>query len=391
MNHFPMKTFAAVAVATATIFSTTTALAQEAKLRVGLMLPATGTFADLGSATTNGFKLFVNENGGKLAGREVEYFTVDDESDPSKAVENANKLVKRDKVDVLVGTVHSGVALAMAKVARETKTLLIVPNAGADEITGPLCAPNVFRTSFSNWQPAYAMGKVLADRKVQRVVTLTWNYLAGQQYVEGFKEAFEKSGGKVVKQMGLAFPDVEFQAQLTEIAALKPDAVYVFFAGAGATKFVRDYAAAGLNKTIPLYASGFLTEGNLESMGAAGQGLLTTLHYGDGIKNAKNDAFRQSYARSYKRQPDVYAVQGYDSAQLLLAGLNAVKGDTTKREEMVKAMESAQIDSPRGRFTLSKAHNPVQDIYLRKATGNENQVVDIAINGLADPARGCKM
>lgn len=391
MNHFAIRALAGVAVATATIFSTTPALAQEAKLRVGLMLPATGTFADLGSATTNGFKLFVNENGGKLAGREVEYFTVDDESDPSKAVENANKLVKRDKVDVLVGTVHSGVALAMAKVARETKTLLIVPNAGADEITGPLCAPNVFRTSFSNWQPAYAMGKVLADRKVQRVVTLTWNYLAGQQYVEGFKEAFEKSGGKVVKQMGLAFPDVEFQAQLTEIAALKPDAVYVFFAGAGATKFVRDYAAAGLNKTIPLYASGFLTEGNLESMGAAGQGLLTTLHYGDGIKNAKNDAFRQSYAKSYKRQPDVYAVQGYDSAQLLLAGLNAVKGDTTKREEMVKAMESAQIDSPRGRFTLSKAHNPVQDIYLRKATGNENQVVDIAIKGLADPARGCKM
>jgi len=391
MNHFATKTLAGVAVATATIFSVTPAVAQEAKLKVGLMLPATGTFADLGSATTNGFKLFVSENGGKLAGREVEYFTVDDESDPSRAVENANKLVKRDKVDVLVGTVHSGVALAMAKVARESKTLLIVPNAGADEITGPLCAPNIFRTSFSNWQPAYAMGKVLADRKVQRVVTLTWNYLAGQQYVEGFKESFEKSGGKIIKQMTLNFPDVEFQAQLTEIAAMKPDAVYVFFAGAGATKFVRDYAAAGLNKTIPLYASGFLTEGNLESMGAAGQGLLTTLHYGDGIKNAKNDAFRQSYAKSYKRQPDVYAVQGYDSAQLLLAGLNAVKGDTTKREEMIKAMETAQIDSPRGRFTLSKAHNPVQDIYLRKSTGNENQVVDVAIKGLADPARGCKM
>lgn len=391
MNHFAMKTLAGVAVATAAIFSVTPTVAQEAKLRVGLMLPATGTFADLGSATVNGFKQFVSENGGKLAGREVEYFTVDDESDPSRGVENANKLVKRDKVDVLVGTVHSGVALAMAKVARESKTLLIVPNAGADEITGPLCAPNIFRTSFSNWQPAYAMGKVLADRKVQRVVTLTWNYLAGQQYVEGFKESFEKSGGKIVKQMTLNFPDVEFQAQLTEIAAMKPDAVYVFFAGAGATKFVKDYVAAGLNKTIPLYAAGFLTEGNLASMGDAGQGLYTTLHYGDGIKNPINEAFRLNYVKMYKRQPDVYAVQGYDSAQLLLIGLKAVNGNINNRQEMIKAMESARIDSPRGAFTLSKAHNPIQDIYLRKSGGTENTVVDVAIKALADPARGCKM
>lgn len=391
MNHFPMKALAGVAVATAAIFSVTPALAQEAKIRVGLMLPATGTYADLGSATVNGFKLFVNENGGKLAGREVEYFTLDDESDPSKAVENTNKLIKRDKVDVLVGTVHSGVALAMAKVARDTKTLLIVPNAGADEITGPFCAPNIFRASFSNWQPAFAMGKVLGDKKVQRVVTLTWNYLAGQQYVEGFKESFEKSGGKVVKQMALPFPDVEFQAQLTEISAIKPDAVYVFFAGAGATKFVKDYVAAGLNKSIPLYASGFLTEGNLASMGDAGQGLFTTLHYGDGIKNPKNEAFRANYAKTYKRQPDVYAVQGYDSAQLLLSGLKAVNGDINNRQEMIKAMETARIDSPRGAFTLSKAHNPVQDLYLRQSSGNENKVIDVAIKALADPARGCKM
>lgn len=390
MNHFAFKTLASVAVASAAIFSVTTVAAQEAKLRVGLMLPATGTFADLGAATVNGFKLFVNENGGRLAGREVEYFTVDDESDASKGVENANKLIKRDKVDVLVGTIHSGVALAMSKVARETKTLMIVPNAGTDEITGALCAPNIFRTSFSNWQQGFAMGKVLGDKKVQRVVTLTWSYIAGQQYVGGFKESFEKSGGKVVKEMTLPFPDVEFQAQLTEIAALKPDAVFVFFAGAAGTKFVKDYAAAGLIKTIPLYSPGFLTE-NLASLGDAGQGLYTTQHYGDGLTNPKNDAFRLSYIKTYKRQPDVYAVQGYDSAQLLLSGLQAVKGDVNKRSEMIKAMESARIDSPRGEFTLSKAHNPVQDFYLRQSVGNENKILGVALKALSDPARGCKM
>jgi len=364
--------------------------AQQAKLKVGLMLPATGTYAALGTAITNGFKQYVAENGGKLGGREIEYYMVDDESDPAKATENANKLVKRDKVDVLVGTVHSGVALAMAKVARETNTLFIDPNAGADELTGPLCSPNIFRTSFSAWQPSYAMGQYVA-KKHKTVVTLTWKYSFGLQSVDGFKEAFEKGGGKVLKDLNLPFPNIEFQAYLTEIASLKPDAVYVFFAGAGASKFVRDYAAAGLNRTIPLYASGFLTDGTLEAMGDAGQGLLTTLHYADGLKNPKNDAFRLGYVKAYRSQPDVYAVQGYDSAQLLAAGLKAVNGDFAKRDEMVKAMENARIDSPRGPLTFSRAHNPVQDIYLRKAEGRDNKLVDTVAKALADPARGCKM
>ena len=136
------------------------AQAQDAKIKVGLMLPATGTYAALGTAIENGFRLYVQEQGGKLGGREIEYVKVDDESDPAKATDNVNKLIKRDNVDVLVGTVHSGVAMAMAKVAKDTGTLLIVPNAGADAITGPMCAQNIFRSSFSNWQPAYAMGEV---------------------------------------------------------------------------------------------------------------------------------------------------------------------------------------------------------------------------------------
>ena len=125
----------------------------QGKLKVGFMLPATGTFAALGTAIDNGFRLYVTEQGGKIAGREVEYVRVDDESDPSKATDNVNKLIKRDNVDVIVGTVHSGVAMAMAKAAKESGTLLIVPNAGAAAVTGPMCAPNIFRSSFSNWQP----------------------------------------------------------------------------------------------------------------------------------------------------------------------------------------------------------------------------------------------
>ncbi len=361
------------------------------KLKVGLMLPATGTYAALGTAIENGFRLYVQEQGGKLGGREVEYVKVDDESDPSKATDNVNKLIKRDNVEVLVGSVHSGVAMAMAKVAKDTGTLLFVPNAGADAVTGAMCAPHIFRSSFSNWQPGYAMGEVVAKKGHKKVVTITWKYAAGDESVKGFKEAFEKAGGQVVKELNLPFPNVEFQALLTDIAATKPDAVYTFFAGGGAVKFVKDYAAAGLKKSIPLYGAGFLTDGTLEAQGADAEGLLTTLHYADNLSAARDASFRLAYAKAYKLQPDVYAVQGFDAAQMLGIGLAAVKGDSSKKAEIAAAIEKARIDSPRGAFSVGKSHNPVQDIYLRQVKGKENQLVGVASKALADPGRGCRM
>ena len=385
MNLFRITLLAAAALATPL------AMAQGAKLKVGLMLPATGTFAALGTAIENGFRLYVTEQGGKLAGREIEFVKVDDESDPSKATDNVNKLVKRDNVDVIVGTVHSGVAMAMAKVAKDTGTLLIVPNAGAGAVTGAMCAPNIFRSSFSNWQPGYAMGEVVAKKGHKRVVTITWKYAAGDESVAGFKEAYTKGGGQVIKELSLPFPGVEFQALLTEIASLKPDAVYTFFAGGGAVKFVKDYAAAGLKKSIPLYGAGFLTDGTLEAQGADADGILTAMHYADGLNTPRDNAFRLAYAKTYKLQPDVYAVQGYDAAQMLGIGLNAVKGDISKKADFAAALRKAKIDSPRGAFVLGKNHDPVQDFYLRQVSGKENKVVGIASKGLADPGKGCSM
>jgi branched-chain amino acid transport system substrate-binding protein len=381
----------AAAAATGVVGLPNFAFAQGAKIKIGLMLPYTGTYAQLGVAITNGFKLAVAESGGKLGGRELEYFTVDDESDPAKATDNANKLVTRDKVDVLVGTVHSGVEMGIVKIARETGVLHINPNAGADAATGALCAPNIFRTSFTNWQPAYPMGKVLADRGIKKVVTLTWKYGAGEESINGFKEGFTKAGGTIVKELFLPFPNVEFQSLLTEIASIKPDAVFVFFAGGGAAKFLKDWQAAGLKGKIGLYGTGFLTDGILDAVGDAAEGIETTLHYGDGIETPKNKTFRLNYAKTFKLQPDVYAVQGYDAGLLLAAGLKAVNGDMSKKKELIAVMEKARIDSPRGVWTMSKAHNPIQDIYLRKVVGKENKVTGVAQKALADPARGCKM
>jgi branched-chain amino acid transport system substrate-binding protein len=366
--------------------------AQQGKVKIGLMLPYTGTFAQLGVAITNGFKLAVAEGGGKLGGREIDYVTLDDESDPSKAADRANQLVTRDRVDVLVGTVHSGVQMGIVKIARESGVLHIIPNAGVAAATGELCAPNIFRTSFANAQTTYPMGKVLVDRKVKNVVTLTWKYAAGEEAVAGFRDSFTKGGGNIVKELWLPFPNVEFQSLLTEIASLKPDAVFVFFAGGGAAKFLRDYQAAGLKGRIPLYGSGFLTDGILEAAGDAAEGVETTLHYGDGLETPRNNAFRVAYVRAFKTAPDVYAVQGYDAGLLLAAGMRAVKGDISRKKEIIAAMEKAEIDSPRGKWKMSRAHNPVQDMYLRKVTNKENKVTGVAIKALDyPPASACKM
>ena len=333
----------------------------------------------------------IDEQGGKLGGREIEWFKVDDESDPSKAIENANKLVQRDKVDVIIGTVHSGVQMGIQKVARESGVLSLIPNAGAHAATRSLCAPNVFRTSFTNSQPTLGLGSPMMKNGHKKAVWITWKYAAGDEAFEGFKESYTKAGGTIIKELSLPFPNVEFQALLTEIGTLKPDAVACFFAGPAGAKFMKDYAAAGLKGKIPLYGSGFLTEGVLEAAGPAAEGVMTTLHYSDSLNIPRNVAFRLAYAKTFKSQPDVYAMQGYDTGQLLAIGAKAVNGDLNAKPALYKALESAVIDSPRGKWTMSKAHNPVQDIYLRVVENKDNKVLGVAVKALADSGAGCKM
>jgi len=367
------------------------AIAQGAPLKVGFMLPYTGTFAKLGKFIDEGFRLKVEQLGGKLGGRTIEYVQVDDESEPAKGTDNMNRLVGRDKVDVVVGTVHSGVAMAMAKVAKDTGALLIVPNAGANDVTRAMCAPNIWRTSFTNWQPCFPMGKVMYDAGHRNVMTITWRYAAGLEDVEAMKESFVKLGGKVVDELYLPFPQVEFQALITQIAQKKPDAVFAFFAGGGAVKFVKDYAAAGLRASIPLYGPGFLTDGTLPAQGADAEGIKTTLHYADDLDNPANKAFLAAFKKKVGEEGDVYAVQGFDAAALLGIGLEATKGDFGAKEKLYAAMQDAKIDSPRGPISFSKAHNVVQNIYLREAKGGLNRYVSVAHANLADPALGCRV
>src|SRR6267154_2745356 len=184
--------------------------------------------------------------------------------------------------------------MAMMQIVRQEKTLTIVTNAGAQAVTGQLCAPNVFRTSFSNWQTSYPCADVVLKDGRKKAVLMFWNYSFGQE----------------------------------SIAALKPDAVFVFFAGAGAAKFVKDYADAGLKDKIALYGSGFLTEGVLGAQGPAAEGIKTTLHYADSLATHANRDFRLAFKKATSRDADVYAVAGYDTVHVLATALDKVKGDT---------------------------------------------------------------
>lgn len=380
----------AAAVALATM-SLGTMAAQQDPVKIGVMLPYSGTYAALGENITNGLKMAIAQNDNKLGGRDVKYVIIDAEADPSKAISNMQKLIAGANVDVVVGPVHSGVGLAMVKVARETDTLLIIPNAGFGAATGALCAPNIFRTSFTAWQTAYPMGQVAVDRGYDTVVTLAWHYAFGIDSVEAFTAAFEKAGGKVIKQLWVPYPKVQFQAQLTEIASLKPDAVFVFFAGGGAVKFVKDYAAAGLKDSIQLLGSGFVTDGTLQAQGESAEGVLTTLHYAKTLDNPTNKKFMAEYRKRFDDEPDVYAVQGYDTGQVLVQAFAKVNGNTEDQEALIKAMENVTIDSPRGELTFSDAHQVIQDIYLREVKDGKNVVIGVAAKNLEDPANGCKM
>ena len=333
------------ALAAASSVPTGWAIAQAKPLKVGLMLPYSGTFAKLGENITFAVEQLIAEKGGKLGGRDIQIIKLDDESKPENGPQNAERLVKRDAVDVLIGTVHSGVQMGIHKVVRESGTLCIVPNAGAVAVTRELCAKNVFRTSFTNWQPAYGMGLALGKRASRRRPGSPGTTRRAPNPARASRRASRKHGGQVAQTLTLKFPETNFQPLLAQIPGLGVEAVGAFFAGGGAVQFVKEYKAAGLK--VPLCGSGFLTEGVLGPQGDAAEGIETALHYGDGIDNPRNAAFRKAFKDKAQRDADVYAVQGYDAAQLLAIGLEAVKGNIEDEASLYKAMRAAKIDSAR--------------------------------------------
>lgn len=365
--------------------------ATPAKLRLGVLLAASGPQAQAARSIENGFRLALSESGGRLAGREIEWLRAGDSQDADRAAEAARRLIA-DRADVLLGVGPAGVAEAVLRVTRESGVPHLVPDSGLAAITGALCASNVIRTSASYWQSGFATGVEMGRRGgLRSVATVAWRHPAGEEFVKGFRDGFLRAAGRTVQEFWAPASSTDFQATLAGIAAFRPGATFAAFPGAAATRFVLEYERAGLRKTAPLTGPGLLTE---EAGARVLDGVDTVLHYGDDLQAPRNKAFALAYAKVHQQAPDAAAVAGYDSAVLLAAGLRAAEGDAARRATLIAAMRKAVVDSPRGRWTLSRNHNPVQDHYLRRTSGGANRVIGMAARQVGDDpdaAAACAM
>ncbi len=351
--------------------------------KVALLVPKSGVYAPLGEDMEQGFREYLAEKGDKLGGKTVEVSVVDEGAGPETGVPAGQKLAAQADLSAVVGIVNSAVALGLKDTFQEAKKPLIVSNAGADAITGASRSDYVWRTSFANGEPAAALGKHVAEQvKGGSVYLIAPDYAAGKEFLDGFEKAFLAAGGKVA---GKALPPFgktsNYQPFLAGIQSSGAAAVYAFFAGSEAVSFVKQYRELGVK--LPLYGTGFLTEGGvLQAQGEAAVGIETSLHYSDQLDTPRNKAFVAAYRAKYNEAPTVYAVQAYDAAQVLdMALAKGVSG-----EQIVAGLKAVtSVDSPRGTWRFSEGHGPKQAYYLRTTQTAGGGLVNAVTGTLASP------
>jgi branched-chain amino acid transport system substrate-binding protein len=355
-------------------------------VKVGLVVPQAGVYAPLGKDMKGAWDLWLERHGGKLGKYTVETVVADEGETPQTGVPAIQKLLQNDKVDVLVGIVSSAVALGAKDMVAEAKKLLIIANAGAGAITGASLSPYIWRSSFTNAQVAAVMGKHLAGvAEAGPVYLIAPDYAAGTEVIRGFKSTFEAGGGKIAGEAKPAFGKTQdYQPFLTGIQASGAKATFCFFSGAEAVAFVKQYAQFGLSAQIPLYGSGFLTEGSvLAAQGDAAVGIQTTLHYSTEIDNPANKEFVAAWKAKTGAAPAVFSVQVWDAANVLdraLQTATALDGDS-----LAKAMGSVGTiaDSPRGPWSF-ESQSPKQKFYLRKVEKRGTEYVNAVVADLGE-------
>jgi branched-chain amino acid transport system substrate-binding protein len=353
-------------------------------VRVGLVVPQSGVYAALGTDMQRGWQLWLDDNGGKFGAYTVETVMADEGESPQTGVPAVQKVLQSDGVDVVVGLVNSATALGVRDLLAESKKLLIVTNAGAEAVTAKNRTPYIWRSSFTNGQVAAAMGSHLAQSGFSEgVYAIAPDYAAGTEVIAAFTKAFETGGGRVVGEAKSPFGTTsDYQPFLTAIQDSGARATFCFFSGAEAITFVRQYSQFGLASTIPLYGSGFLTEGNvLPQQGDAALGVQTTLHYTDQLDNPANTAFVEAYTAAHGESPSCFSVQTWDAANVLnraLRSATALDGDA-----LATALGGVGTidDSPRGSWTFEN-QTPRQNMYLRRVENKGGTLVNAVVQDL---------
>jgi branched-chain amino acid transport system substrate-binding protein len=362
-----------------------TGAADAKTVTIGLLVPKSGVYAPLGTDMENGFSLYLKEHGNKLGGKDVTVKLVDEGGGPETGVPAGQALAQDDSVNAVVGVVNSAIALGLKDPFKEAKKPLIIANAGANAITGKASSEYVWRTSFANSEVSGAIGKHVAEEvKGGGVFLIGPDYAAGKEFLGGFQATFQAAGGKVVGQQMTPFgKTTNFQPYLAAIRSSGAKAVFAFYSGAEAVAFVKQYKELGLAGKVPLYACGFLTEGSvLKAQGDAAVGIQTSLHYSSELDNPRNKEFVGAYTKAYGSTPTTFSVSAYDAAAVLDKAL--VKG--TSGAQIVAGLKSVdKVDSPRGSWSFSDKHGPLQTYYLRTVTKKDGRLVNTVDKELITP------
>jgi branched-chain amino acid transport system substrate-binding protein len=349
-------------------------------VKIGFIAPLSGPFATVGEDMRRGFRLYLERHEGRLGGRQVNVVEVDEGAGPETGVPAVRRLLTRDRVVAAAGIVNSAVALGSHQMFIDARVPLIVANAGANALTGAKGSEFIWRTSFANAEPNFAMGRWLASQPPVPggVFLLAAEFVAGHEQLAGFKTAYLAGGGKIAGEQYSPFGTTQdFQPYLAQARGSGAGAVYAFYSGQDAINFVRQYRDFGLAGRIPLYGPGFLTEGPvLTALGAAADGMVNVLNYSSELDTPTNRDFVEAYETAYKATPTNFAVQAYDAAAVLDAALAEIDGAVSGPALVAALPNVGEIDSPRGAWRFGPRRNPEQQWYLRQVRREGDRFVN---------------
>ena len=339
-------------------------VAQQKTVKIGFISSFSGPVAAIGNDMRNSFELALDHLGRKVGGMPVEVIYEDDQIKPEVGVQKTQKLIESDKVDFMVGYIWSNVALASLKPLVDSKTITFITNAGASQISGELCSPYVFTTSWNNDQTPQAVGLYMNQKNVKTAFLIGPNYAAGKDMLEGVASTFK---GQIVGRELTAWPNqLDFSAELSKARAAKPDAIFAFYPGGAGIQFVTQYAQSGMKGQIPLYTAFTIDELSIPRLKDLAVGIPGAQQWVNDLPNAENKKFVADYKAKYKSSPSFYGAQTYDAAILLDSALKATKGDMSNKDALRKAIEKADFKSVRGGFKFGPNHIPIQNFYLQE-------------------------
>jgi branched-chain amino acid transport system substrate-binding protein len=389
-----MRTLIRALIASAAVLVAVNAAAAQDKIRIGLIYTLSGPAAVLGQQSKNGFQLALKDLGGKMAGHDVQLFIADDQLKPGLAVQKVKELLDRDHVDFVVGPIFSNVLNAIHKPVMDAGKILISTNAGASSFAGKACNPDFFVTSYQNDQIFETLGKIANDKGYKRVFAMVPNYQAGRDALAGFKRTYK---GKIVAEALVPLKSLDFQAQLSKLSSLKPDALFTFMPGGLGISLVKQFNQAGLKGKVPIISAFTADEATLPALKGAAEGVYGALTWAPNTDNPQNKKFVSEYLAAYKAVPASYAMQAYDAAMLINSAVKAVNGKVSDTKAVSAALKKADFKSLRGAFKFNVNGYPIQNFYLTKVAKRpdglfETEIVEKVLSDYGDSyAKNCKL